>query len=147
MRPFVSIFFVLTIYFGMPIFVNAASFGPTDNAFDTTGSSFGQTENTIPSQTPGGSNEKLINPLKGGGNLQSFLLNILDFIINIGSIIVILMLVFVGFKFVTAQGEPGKISEAREMLLWTVIGALVLLGSKAIALGVDATVKALSGGS
>ena len=57
------------------------------------------------------------------------------------------MLVFVGFKFVTAQGEPGKISEAREMLLCTVIGALVLLGSKAIALGVDATVKALSGGS
>ncbi len=93
-----------------------------------------------------GSNEKLINPLKGGGNLQSFLLNILDFIINIGSIIVILMLVFVGFKFVTAQGEPGKISEARDMLLWTVIGALVLLGSKAIAMGIQATVQALSSG-
>lgn len=93
-----------------------------------------------------GSNVTLSNPLKGGSSLESFLLNILDFVINIGSIIVVLMLVYVGFKFVTAQGEPGKISEAREMLLWTVIGALVLLGSKAIALGVEATVKALSSG-
>lgn len=94
----------------------------------------------------GGSNVTLSNPLQGGSSLESFLLNILDFVINIGSIVVVLMLVYVGFKFVTAQGEPGKISEAREMLLWTVIGALVLLGSKAIALGVEATVKALSSG-
>lgn len=92
-----------------------------------------------------GSNITLINPLKGDGTLQSFLLNILDFVIDIGSIIVVLMMVFVGFKFVVARGEPGKLTEARTALLWTVIGALVLLGSKAIAVGISATVQALGG--
>ncbi len=95
---------------------------------------------------PSGSNITLINPLQGGGNLQSFLLNILDFVILIGTIIVILMMVFVGYKFVAAQGKEAEIREARSALLWTVVGALILLGSKAIALGIEATVQALSTG-
>ena len=86
------------------------------------------------------------NPLKGGGNVQTFLLSILDFVIKMGTIVVILMMVLVGYKFVAAQGEPGKITEARDMLLWTIVGALILLGSKAIALGIEKTVQALSTG-
>jgi len=99
-----------------------------------------------------GSNITLFNPLKGvdcsrgnGDCLSAFLLNILDFVIYLGSIVVIFMLVYVGFRFVVAQGSDTKISEARTMLLWTVIGALILLGAKAIALGVQATVSALGG--
>ena len=57
------------------------------------------------------------------------------------------MYVFVGFKFVTARGEPGKITEARSALLWTVVGALILLGAEVIARGIQATVQALSVGS
>ena len=94
----------------------------------------------------------LINPLKGvdctggtGNCLLAFLNNILSFVIEIGTIIVILMLVFVGYKFVAAQGSDSKITEARTMLLWTVIGALVLLGAKAISLGILSTVQALGG--
>ena len=99
-----------------------------------------------PTSSGSGQNVTLINPLQGGGSLESFLLNILAFIIRIGTIIVILMMVFVGYKFVAAQGEPAKITEARAMLLWTVVGALILLGSQAIAIGIKATVQALSVG-
>lgn len=74
---------------------------------------------------------------------MSLLQSILNFVIQIGTIIVIMMLVYVGYKFVVAQGEPGKITEARNMLLWTVIGALILLGAKVIATGIEETVKAL----
>ena len=94
----------------------------------------------------------LMNPLKGvdcsrgkGNCLSAFLLNILDIVITLGSIVVVLMLVFVGFKFVAAQGKPGEVEAARGMLLWTLVGALILLGAKAIAMGVEATVKALGG--
>jgi hypothetical protein len=87
----------------------------------------------------------LLDPLGSGTSLESFLASILAFIVRIGTVIVILMLVFVGYKFVVAQGEPGKITEARSMLLWTVIGALVLLGAQAIASAIEATVKALGG--
>ncbi len=93
-----------------------------------------------------GQNVTLINPLQGGGNLESFLLSILAFVIRIGTIAVILMLVFVGYKFVVARGEPGKITEARSALLWTVVGALILLGSQAIAIAIKSTVQAISAG-
>ena len=104
-----------------------------------------------PSNAPG-PDITLINPLKGvdcssgnGNCLAAFLLNIMDFVIQIGTIIVILILVFVGYKFVVAQGAPGEIEEAKKMLLWTLIGALVLLGAKAISAGLLATVQALGG--
>ncbi|MHB1163176.1 MAG: hypothetical protein ACYCZZ_01445 [Minisyncoccota bacterium] len=105
------------------------------------------------SYTPGSSIE-LINPLKGvdcssgnGNCLMAFLNSILQFVIQIGVVVVILMLVYVGFLFVTARGEPGKITTARTALLWTVIGALILLGAQAIASGIQATVQALSSGN
>lgn len=94
----------------------------------------------------------LINPLNSGNCtpngdcLMNFLGGILDFVIRIGTVVVILMMVFVGFKFVTAKGEPGEITKARDMLLWTVIGALILLGAKVIQEGITATVQALSTG-
>jgi len=75
---------------------------------------------------------------------MNFLQKILEFVIRIGAVVVVLMLVFVGYKFVAAQGEPGKISEARQMLLWTLVGALILLGSQVIAEGIKATVQALA---
>jgi hypothetical protein len=56
------------------------------------------------------------------------------------------MIVFVGYKFIAAQGNSTKIEEARNMLLWTVVGALILLGAQAIAMGIQATVTALTGG-
>ncbi len=102
----------------------------------------------VQAQTTGvntGPGVQLINPLQSGTSLESFLGSILDFIIRIGQVVVILMMVYVGFKFVTAQGNETKISEAKNMLLWTVIGALVLLGAKAIQIGITATVQSLGG--
>lgn len=101
----------------------------------------------VSSTSGGGGNTgtTLINPLKSGTSLSGFLASILDFVIRIGSIAIILMLVFVGYKFVVAQGSDSKLVEARKMLLWTVIGALILLGSKAISTAIQATVTALGG--
>jgi len=101
--------------------------------------------NPSPGGNPSAQNVTLINPLKSGTSLSSFLGNIMDFVVNIGTIVIILMLVFVGYKFVAAQGSDSKITEARTMLLWTVIGALILLGAKAISLGILSTVQALGG--
>ena len=103
-------------------------------------------------QAQTGTNVTLMNPLQGvdcssgnGNCLSAFLANILQFIVKIGTVIVILMLVYVGFLFVVAQGNDSKITEAKNALLWTVVGALILLGAQAIALGIQATVTALGG--
>jgi len=118
---------------------------------------FAQPANLINTQSGGNSTQiqsggnntgtTLINPLGSGTSLSSFLLNILNIITTvIGPVVVILMLVYVGYLFVVAQGNPGKISEASNALLWTVVGALILLGAKVIAIGIQATVQALSTG-
>ena len=90
---------------------------------------------------------RLFNPLGEGTSLETLLGDILQLVIRIGSIVIVLMIVFVGYKFVVAQGNSGKIEEARRMLLWTVVGALILLGAEAIALGIQATVQAISTGN
>ena len=87
----------------------------------------------------------LFNPL-GTTDLEGLVLKILAFIIRIGAIVIIFMLVYVGFLFVTERGEPAKLTVARQALLWTVVGALILLGSQAIALAIQATVGAISAG-
>ena len=131
---------------GQPVCVILS--GATSDCPGTCGGTQADTGNTGGTQTDTGNTGggvTLINPLKSGTSLESFLGNILDFVIRIGSVVVILMMVLVGFKFVTAQGNDTKITEARTMLLWTVIGALVLLGAKVIAEGIKATVQALGG--
>lgn len=72
---------------------------------------------------------------------------ILAFVVRIGTIIVIVMLVYVGYMFVIARGNPTEIGKAKEALKWTVLGALILLGAQVIASGIQATVQALSVGS
>lgn len=39
--------------------------------------------------------------------------------------IVVIMFIFAGLKFLTAQGDPGKVGEARKALMWAVIGVAV----------------------
>lgn len=101
-----------------------------------------------------GSNIYLVNPLKGvdcssgnGDCLMAFLQSILTYVIRIGTIVVILMIVYVGYLFVIAQGVPGEIQKARQALLWTIVGALILLGSQAIAISIKATVQTLGTGT
>ena len=90
---------------------------------------------------------QLINPLSAGTSLPAFLSSILQFVVQIGTIVVILMLVYVGYKFVVAQGKATEIQDARRMLTWTIIGALILLGAQVIASGIQATVTALTTGN
>jgi hypothetical protein len=93
----------------------------------------------------------LLNPLgpincTGSDCLMSFIATLLSFIARIGSVVIILALVYVGFQFVTAQDNPTKLNNAKTALQWTIIGGLILLGSQAIAMAIQATVQAISVG-
>ena len=85
---------------------------------------------------------RLCNPIKFP-NLTSFLLAIVNVAIQYGAILIVFFVVFAGFKFVTAQGNSEKISEARKMLTWVVVGAFVLLGVYVIRAAVCGTIKQL----
>jgi hypothetical protein len=91
----------------------------------------------------GGGAQTLKNPLKFN-SLPELLNAVLDAVIELGAILLVFMLVWVGFLFVTAQGNPEKVSTARSALLWTLIGGLILLGAKAISLVVQSTVTSIT---
>lgn len=85
----------------------------------------------------------LTNPLNNINSLPDFMNAILDAIVQLGSIVLVFAIVYVGFKFVTAQGNEEEIKSARSALMWTVIGGLVLLGAKTVGLVISTTVKSL----
>ncbi len=131
----------VSVYASTPITV-------TGTAGDTAGGSSagsGGTQTSAPTNSTGNAlwnGGGLDNPLNSN-NLTELLSAILGFVQTIGAIFVVLMLIWTGFKFVHAQGNSTELKSARESLLWTVIGALILLGATAISLGIEATVKSL----
>lgn len=91
----------------------------------------------------GGGGETLKNPLKFN-SLPELISGILSGVVQLGAILLVFMLVYVGFLFVMAQGNPEKVSAARSALVWTVIGGLILLGAEAISKVIEATVQSIS---
>ena len=85
---------------------------------------------------------QLMNPI-GTTDLASFLAKILKLVAQIAFPVVVLFLVYVGFLFVSSQGNPEKIKEARNYFFWAVVGALLVLGAEALSLAIKATVGQL----
>lgn len=101
---------------------------------------------TTPGNTPNGTTPRdtgLTNPLNNIESLPQLLQAVLNAIVRIGTIILTLALVYVGFLFVAAQGNEEKLKNAKSSLLWTVIGGLILLGASAIGAVISSTVGSL----
>lgn len=80
------------------------------------------------------------NPLKGSDSLQGFVKVVLEnIVLPIGSVVIVFMIIYSGFLFVTARGNESKLETAKHTLLYVIIGAAVLLGSVAISKVIDGT--------
>lgn len=84
------------------------------------------------------------NQAAGECTLMGLITAILNnIILPIATVFVIIWIVYAGFQFVTAQGKPTAIDEARRNLLWSLIGAGILLGAAGISKVLQNTVDAL----
>ena len=52
-----------------------------------------------------------------------------DFLMFIGIILIIVMLVISGLTLLLAGGNPNKIAQGKKMLLWSILGAVIVLAS------------------
>lgn len=84
----------------------------------------------------------LQNPLRFD-DLGSLLEAILEAVILIAFPVLVLFLVYAGFLFIAAQGNPEKLANARRVFIWALIGALIVLGAQAISLLIGDTVRQL----
>jgi hypothetical protein len=87
--------------------------------------------------------DKLENPLGGTGisTISGGIEKILNLVLRIAIPFVTLMLIYTGFLFVRAQGDPGKLTEARKTFVAVIIGAVLLMGAAIIANTIAKTVE------
>lgn len=87
------------------------------------------------------------NPLGNINSACALIKALLGAAVAIGIPIAVLFIVWAGFKFVLARGNSEKLSEARQNMLYTVIGIGIFLGAWLLASVIANTVNALSGTS
>lgn len=76
---------------------------------------------------------ELKNPLDPSlGSIPDLLLAILNVVIIIAMPIVALYIIYAGFMYVAAQGNPVKVQEATRALTYGVIGGVIIVGAVAI---------------
>lgn len=85
----------------------------------------------VPFLTGAQSSQGLNNPIKVS-SVQELLVILLNLVIIIATPIVVLFIILAGFKYVTARGNPGKIQEATQSLMYAIIGGVLIIGAVAI---------------
>lgn len=83
------------------------------------------------------------NPLEFE-SLEQLLDAIIDFLIKIGAPLAVIMIIYAGFTWMFAAGEPEKISKARSIIIWTIVGYSIILVAKGILLVVQSVLGAPS---
>jgi hypothetical protein len=92
-----------------------------------------------------GCNPAAINNPLGCNNtsVQAILGKIMNIVAAVGGVVVVFFIIYSGFKFVMAKGNPSEIEKAKETFFATVIGGAILLGAEIIANVVLGTINAI----
>jgi hypothetical protein len=98
-----------------------------------------------------GTTLKIGNPVDcglGGDNNNCTIMTLIVVLLNkivmpIAAIAVVLWIIWAGFSYVLAQGKPAEVSKAHQRLLWSLVGAGILLGAAGISQVVELTVREL----
>jgi len=85
----------------------------------------------------------ICNPLGETNDLGALILKIVEGIAQVGYYVVVLFVIYSGFKFVAARGNDTKLKDAKQTFLYTVIGAAILLGATLLANVISGTVDEL----
>jgi hypothetical protein len=87
------------------------------------------------------------NPLNPNfSSIPNFIAGALKVMVMVALPIISLFIVYSGFLFVAAQGNEGKLSEAKNNLLYVIIGSILILGAWVIATLIGGTVTQLTTG-
>ena len=101
----------------------------------------------VRAQLEGGTAQKKLawsikNPI-GAETIQQLIIQITSAMVLVMSPVIVLMLIYSGFLFVQGANDPDTLKKAKTTLLYTVIGAAMILGAKGIALAIQATIVQL----
>jgi amino acid transporter len=84
---------------------------------------------------------ELKNPL-AVGTIEELLSALLGVVLVLATPIIIFFIIYSGFLYVTAQGNPEQVKQASRSLTYAVIGGVIVIGAFAIATMVENLVAA-----
>lgn len=88
----------------------------------------------------------LNNPLNPQfSTIPNFISGALKVMVMVSLPIITLFIVYAGFKFVSARGNPGELESAKNNFVYVILGALLILGAWIIATLIGGTVSQLVG--
>lgn len=73
----------------------------------------------------------LQNPLRVS-SLEDLLVALLNIVVVIATPIIIFFIIYSGFMYVTAKGDTGKLTTAKDSLMYAIIGGVIIIGAVAI---------------
>lgn len=92
-----------------------------------------------------GLNIHLNNPLSGVSTIPDAINKFLGIIIRIALPLIIVFFIWSGFSFILARGNAKKVTDAKNMFLFTIIGTLLILGAWVITNAIIGTVNSITG--
>jgi hypothetical protein len=84
----------------------------------------------------------ITNPLPFN-DLFGLITALIDGLMKVGVVAAACFIIYSGFLFITAQGDPKQIETAKSNFYWTVIGTAILLGAKVIVEIIRGTITSL----
>lgn len=100
---------------------------------------YAQTANTT---TNCGDSGLIKNPINVC-TLAEFVDKILNIVVQVGIPVLVISVVYVGFLFVAARGNPEGLTTAKKAMLTVVIGAAIVLGASVISRVISGTIHSL----
>ncbi len=89
----------------------------------------------------------LPNPVSKFSNICELINAFITIIAEVGAVVAVLFIIWSGFLFVTAQGNPSKLATAKNTFLTTIIGTLILVGAAVITKIIVNTVMSITSGT
>ncbi len=143
---------LLAAIFFLPTFAVLAADGSSGGLNGSAGGLNGSSGGALNGSSGGlngssGGGFSLANPLGGNSNLCSLIKSILTVVTNVGFPFAVFFIVYAGFLFVWARGNPTALEHARRNLMYTVIGLGIFFGAWLLAEVIANTLHALGGNS
>lgn len=73
-----------------------------------------------------------IDPAHKGDDLINDTNKIINVVIGVLGVVAVVVVIYGGFLFLTAQGDPGKIKKGKDSITWGIIGLIIALLSWSI---------------
>jgi hypothetical protein len=97
----------------------------------------------LPAISFAASHTSLVNPVKFP-TIERFIEGALRAVVTIALPIVAFFIVYSGFLFVKAQGNPDELKTAKENFKWVILGSALILGAWVLATLIAGTVSQLT---